>query len=122
MININVDVPPVGTQKTNTFFNSTPYPKIELASNKRYDDYGGIGEDKGSVMRNNFISRLKNILTDEDNVKGRSSGGANYVKVLYDPVDPDNKSDNPYSCGGFRRYSDAYGKNEGVCVVNFDEY
>lgn len=118
----NIDLPPVAKQQVNTFYNTTPDPKILLASNKRYDNYGGIAPIDGSVMRNNFISRLKNVLSDTDNERGRSSGGANYVKVLYDPVDPDNKPDNPYSCGGFRRYSDAYGKNDEVCVVNFDEY
>ena len=50
---------------------------------------------------------MKYLFDTSDNVKGTSSGGANYVECLYNTVD-ENKKD-PYACGGMKKYKDAYG-------------
>jgi len=100
--------------------NATPRPEIKEAANVSVSKYGGIEEIDESAMRQNYISRLRNTVFDIDNIKGISSGGANYVPCLYDVVNEDKKD--PYACGGMKKFKDAYGSSDKYCVVNLDEY
>jgi len=81
---------------------------------------GGTNNLEESVLRQNFMARLKKTIYNKDNTSGVSSGGASYVPCLYDPINEDMK--NPYACGGMKKYKDAYGSSNKHCVVNLDEY
>ena len=119
MSDTNVDLPDAPIQKTK-IDNATPYPKIETAFNKTDYFSSGIQKIDGSVLRQNYIARMKYLFDTNDNIKGTSSGGANYVECLYNTVD-ENKKD-PYACGGMKKYKDAYGDGDKYCIVNLDEY
>lgn len=119
MSNNNVDLPDAPTQTTKTD-NSTPTPMITSAFNKTDYFTSGIQKYDKSVLRQNYISRMNYLSETNDNVKGTSSGGANYVNCLYNVVDPTKKD--PYACGGNKKYKDAYGNGDKYCVLYRDEY
>lgn len=100
--------------------NGSPVPVIKPAANALVLKYGGMEKIDYSVMRQNYITRLRNTVFNQDNVKGISSGGANYVTCLYNVVNEDKKD--PYACGGMKKFKDAYGSSDKYCVVNLDEY
>ena len=88
----------------------TPYPYSKPAASVSLLSYGNIEAIEDSAIRQNYLSRMKNIFIDTSNDKGTSSGGANYVPCLYNIVNTNKQ--NPYSCGGMKKYKDAYGSQE----------
>lgn len=101
-------------------YNGSPIPDIKSAVNNINPTYGGIEVVSGSAMRQNYANRMKNLFGNTDNQKGISAGGALYVNCQYDL--PDYNKRNPYRCGGPKKYKDAYGASDSICVVNLDEY
>ena len=118
-INTNIILPSTVTQTQKTDA-AAPIPVINTASNASNPTYGGVYEISGSSLRQNFITRLKNVAFRTDNEKGESSGGASYIQPLYDQIDPSRQD--PYACGGYKIFYDAYGISGKNCVVNQDEY
>lgn len=118
-MNKNIELPDVNNQKIPNI--GTPMPETKPAANYIESTYGGMQEIDASAMRQNYIARLTNVLSDKSNQKYTSAGGANYVQCLYDTINTTAKD--PYACGGPKKYKDAYGDNSAKgCVVNFDEY
>ena len=119
-MNTNIEVPDFTTKPPPTNNISTTAPETKSAANYFESSYGGMQEISASAMRQNYIARLSNIMNDNSNTKGISSGGANYVECLYNAVNTTVK--NPYACGGPKKYKDAYGDSSKGCVFSFDEY
>ena len=119
-MNTNIEVPDINTRPPPAIV-GTPMPEIKSSANFNAF-YGGIQEinESASAMRQNYIARISNIMNDNSNSKGISSGGANYVECLYNTVNPTVK--NQYACGGNKKYKDAYGDSSKGCVFSYDEY
>ena len=119
MMNTNIELPDVNNPSPPSVV-GTPMSEIKPAANYVNVSYGGIQQIDASSMRQNYIARLTNVLTDKSNEKGISSGGGNYVNCLYDTINTTAKD--PYACGGYKKYKDSYGDSAKGCVVSFDEY
>lgn len=113
-MNTNINLPNPVIQKVNMDA-GTPYPDSKPAASITLSSYGNIEAIEDSAIRQNYISRMNTIFNDTSNNKGTSSGGANYVPCLYNIVD--NNKQNPYSCGGMKKYKDAYGSQQ-QCFEN----
>lgn len=84
------------------------------------DGVGGLVE--GDNIRVNYVLRRNAMIKQREQQEGQSSGGANYVEVLYEKKE-NSKIFNPNPCGGYRNYFYAYGDQQKTyCVKNLDEY
>ena len=98
----------------------TPETETKPAANIIVDE--GIGGlPNFDALRLNYLARRDLIMKERDQ-QGQSSGGANYVNVLYDKKE-NSMIYNPNPCGGYRNYFHAYGDQQKTyCVKNLDEY